>query len=108
MSKVVVKHPIELSEDDLKEIFALWTSCSRYEYDQIFDEGCRHYYLREDLNDEYETTGAKVDFAIDSWRSALLFLSRRGYSLMKGDEVIDLSDAAQQLLIETGTKWGGA
>ncbi len=108
MSKVVVKQPIELSEDDLKELYALHTSCSRYEYDEVFDEASSNYYLDEKLHDEQEMVGAKIDFAIDSWRSALLFLSRRGYSLLKGDEVIDLSNAAQQLLIDTGDKWGGA
>ncbi len=107
MSKVVVKQPIELREDDLKEIFALYTSCSRYEYDEVFDEASSNYYLRENLRDEYELGGDKGDYALDSWRSALLFLSRRGYSLMRGDEIIDLSNAAEQLLIETGYKWGG-
>ena len=107
MSKVIVKQPIELREDDLKEIFALYTSCTRYEFDQIFDEGCRYYYLHEKLSDEYEVAIDKQEYAIDAWRSVLLFLSRRGYSLMKGDEVIDLSNAAEQLLIDTGDKWRG-
>jgi hypothetical protein len=47
-----------LSDDDLKEIFGLFTSCTLYERDQIYSPGI-HYYKAVNLSEEYELTEEK-------------------------------------------------
>jgi len=52
---------MKLFEDDLKEIFALFTSCTRYERDEIYREG-DHCFKKENLAGEYSLTEEKVEF----------------------------------------------
>jgi hypothetical protein len=80
---------MKLSEDDLKEIFALFTSCTRHERDQLYREG-NHYYKKENLFEEYELTQPKIEFARDAWRAVTHFLYRHGYELKQGNKVISL------------------
>lgn len=91
------KNIIELSEEELKEIFALITSCTRYEYNQVYSGG-EYSYHRENLDEEYEFCGEKREIARDAWRAVLLFLHRHGYSLKKGNETFDLSFAFKELV----------
>jgi hypothetical protein len=44
---------LTVTEDDLKKIFALFTSCTDYEKKQIFDESSQHYFKLIDLSEEY-------------------------------------------------------
>ena len=44
---------MNLSEDDLREIFGLFTSCSRYERNQIYSSGL-HDYKTVNLLEEYD------------------------------------------------------
>lgn len=82
---------IVLSEDDLKEIFSLLTSSTRYERDQVYDEGSDHHFLEVDLFNEYTLTEEKREYALDAWRAVIYFLHLRGYSLWKEGEKTDLS-----------------
>lgn len=81
---------LELDEDDLKKIFALFTSCTKYERDQVFDQSNSHYYKNNDLKDHYEVSMEKLDFAVDAWRAVISVLEREGAIIKLGDSVISL------------------
>jgi len=83
--------PITLSEDDLKEIFSLFTSVTKFERDQIYDRDSDHHFLRIQSLDEYALTEEKREYALDAWRAILYFLHSRGYSLCRNDWRGDLS-----------------
>jgi hypothetical protein len=74
--------PMIPSEEDLKEIFALFTSPADEEISQIYDETSAVHFSKENLGDEYSLTQEKREFAIDAWRAVNYFLHRRGYSLI--------------------------
>ena len=83
--------PVALTEDDLKEIFSLFTSCTKYEGDQIYDKNSGHYFLEVRPFDEYTLTEENHEYALDAWRAVIYFLYSKGYSLSKNSERIDLS-----------------
>jgi hypothetical protein len=82
---------IFLSEDDLKEIFSLFTSSTKYERDQVYDTQSGHYFLGVELFDEHTLTEEKREYALDAWRAVTYFLHSKGYSLCRNGEKIDLS-----------------
>jgi hypothetical protein len=79
-----------LSEDDLKEIFALFSSPTDEERAATYDPTSGSYYRAELLGEEYSLTEEKKEFAVDAWREVSYFLYRHGYSLRKGGIEIDL------------------
>jgi hypothetical protein len=81
---------ISLTENDLREIFALFSSVSNFELRQIYNAQEDNFYESEPLPEEYELTQPKGEFARDSWRAVIYFLYKHGYQLKKGDEIIDL------------------
>jgi hypothetical protein len=81
---------IALSEDHLKEIFALFSSVSTYELREIYNPQAINYYMNENLAEEYELTLPKDEFARGSWQAVIYFLYRHGYQLKKGDQIIEL------------------
>jgi hypothetical protein len=93
-----MKLKMELSDDEIREIFALYTSCTKYERDQIYDESSEHYFLNVDLCEEYEQVGPTKEYALDSWRAVLFFLYRKGFSLHKGGHSIDLDWAENEFM----------
>ena len=78
---------ISFSDTELKEIFELFSSCSEYELNQVYDLAGDSYFDRVDLSAEYELTLPKREFALDAVRSVLYFLNRRGYRLERNGEV---------------------
>ncbi len=80
---------IRLSDEELKELFALFTSPAKYELEQIYKPG-EHFYKNVNLEEEYTVYLDKRDFALDSWRAVLYFLFKRGFQLKKGNDIIDL------------------
>jgi hypothetical protein len=74
--------PIMLSEEDLKEIFALFTSPADEEVKQIYDETSEFHFGRVSLAEEYSLTQEKREFAVDAWRAVNRFLHRRGYTFV--------------------------
>ena len=83
--------PISLTEDDLKEIFSLFTSSTKYERDQVYDKNSGHHFLEVEPFDEYTLTEEKREYALDAWRAVIYFLHSKGYSLCKDSERGDLS-----------------
>ena len=82
---------IALSEEDLSEIFSLFTSSTKYERDQVYDRNSGHHFLEVKLFDEYSLTEEKREYALDAWRAVIYFLHSKGYSLWKDGDRADLS-----------------
>jgi len=81
---------IVLTEDDLKELFSLFCSPTKYEKEQMYSPSSDHYFSGVSLSDEYQLNEEKREFALDAWRAVLFFLYSRGYSLCKDGKTIDL------------------
>lgn len=82
---------IVLSEDDLKEIFSLFSSTTKFEKKQVYDEKSEHYFRNIRLSDEYSLTEERREFALDAWRAVISFLNSKGYSFLKDGKEITLS-----------------
>jgi hypothetical protein len=83
------KLTINLTDDELREIFALFSSPTDYERQQAYDETNAHFYEREDLSREYTLTQERREFAEDAWRAVMFFLHRRDFRLTKNGEEYD-------------------
>jgi hypothetical protein len=81
---------VVLSDDDLKEIFALFSSPTDEERAAVYEPASGSYYREELLGQEYSLTEEKKEFAVDAWRAVSYFLYRHGYSVRKGDIEVDL------------------
>lgn len=84
------KLTIALTDDELREIFALFSSATDYEREQAYGQTETNFYKREDLRREYTLTQERREFAEDAWRAVLYFLHRRGFRLTKNGEEYDL------------------
>ncbi len=89
---------IILNEEDLKEIFSLFSSSTRYEKEQAFDESSDNYFLKIELFDEYSLTEEKREFALDAWRAVVHFLYLRGYSICRDEKRNDLSFSIDEFI----------
>lgn len=87
----IINGKISLDDEDLKEIFSLFCSPTRYEVEQIYSNENNHFYLKVSLQEEYSLVQEKREFSIDAWRSVLLFLYKKGFVLVKDENRIDLS-----------------
>lgn len=94
----VTNGAIDLSEDDLKELFSLFSSSTQYEKQQIYDDRSQHYFLGVSLADEYSLTQDKREFALDAWRAVVHFLNTKGYSLCKDGQEVSLSFSDGQFM----------
>jgi hypothetical protein len=88
---MTTRSKIVLTDEDLREIFALFSIPTDYERQQVYDEGGLHYYRREDLSSEYSLTQEKQEFAEDAWRAVTYFLHRKGFVLTKEGTEYDLA-----------------
>lgn len=82
---------LRLNDDDLQEIFSLFTSPAIEEREQIYNAGSIHFFKNVKLAEEYSLTQEKREFAIDAWRAVAYFFFRHGYSLSKDGVVYDLA-----------------
>jgi len=87
---------MQLSDNDLRELFSLFTSAAIEEKNQIYDDRTEHYFPRVDLSEEYELTEPKKEYALDAWRAVLYFLYRRGYTLYKDGQAFGLDWAEDE------------
>jgi hypothetical protein len=87
-----------LDDRDLKELFSLFSSPTKYERDEVYQQESSHYFENVDLSDEYELCEEKRDFALDAWRAVTFFLYTRGYALAKDGAIIDLSGSEEEFL----------
>lgn len=86
---------VVLSEENLQEIFALFSSATNEEKDMVYDPSHRLFFKNERLDEEYHLTQEKREFAIDAWRAVTYFLYRQGYKISKGGGECDLASSSQ-------------
>jgi hypothetical protein len=89
---------IALSDEDLKELFSLFSSPTKHEKEQIYTENNIHYFRNLDLLEEYQLCMPKQEFAVDAWRAVLFFLHSKGYNLIKNGKVLDLSFCEEEFV----------
>lgn len=89
---------MELTDENLKEIFSLYTSATKYERDQTYERGCTHCFEKVDLSKEYSLTEESGEIARDAWRAVIYFLKKNGYSLHLKGEQIDLSFIEEEFI----------
>jgi hypothetical protein len=82
---------LNISDDDLKEIFSLFSSCTKFERDEIYDKESPQYFKNIRLFDKYELSEDKKEISLDAIRSVLYFLFRNNYALSNDGAPIDLS-----------------
>ncbi|MBI3668365.1 MAG: hypothetical protein HY237_01070 [Acidobacteria bacterium] len=92
---------VVLSEEDLQEIFALFSSPTDDEQKQVYDEASPHYYKREDVMEEYSLTQGKREFAEDAWRAVVYFLYQHGFSITREGISYDLLASSGYLEADT-------
>jgi hypothetical protein len=85
MSEISHLSDDNLSDDDLRELFALFCSSAEEEVAMIYSPQHRLFFRNEDLTKEYSLTEERQEFARDAWRAVMYFLQRHGYSVTKGD-----------------------
>jgi hypothetical protein len=84
------KAKINLEEQDLQEIFGLFSSVTGEEKHRLFDSSDRLFFRNEELDEEYQLNQEKREFAIDAWRAVAYFLYRHGYTVFKNGQECDL------------------
>ena len=78
------------SDEELREIFALFSSPTDDERQSVYEPSNRLYFKLEDLEQEYNLTQEKREFAYDAWRAVTYFLHRRGFRLTQNGVEYDL------------------
>ncbi len=68
-----------------------FTSVTRFEKLQVYDEQSDHYFQNVQLSEEHSLTEETREFALDAWRVVISFLNSKGYSLSKDGRIIRLS-----------------
>jgi hypothetical protein len=81
---------LTLSDEDLREVFALFSSPADDELQRIYQPSNRLYFDFEQIGQEYNLTQEKREFAIDAWRAVTYFLHRKGFRLAKDGIEYDL------------------
>lgn len=82
---------ISLNENDLREIFSLFSSPTEFERTQVYDCNSEHYFANVSLSDEYLLNQEKREFALDAWRAVISFLNSQGYCVCKDGKRVTLS-----------------
>ena len=82
---------ITLTEEDLRELFALFSSPTDEERHQVFDSSHSNFYKLENLEAEYSLTQERREFADDAWRAVTYFLHRKGFKLYRDGVEFDLA-----------------
>jgi hypothetical protein len=89
---------LTVDENDLKEIFALFTSATEYEREQVYDRQDDHFFMNADLSGEYSLTQERREYALDAWRAVCFFLHSKGYSLCKDGREVSLAFSADEFI----------
>jgi hypothetical protein len=84
------KAKVTLSDDDLQELFALFSSPTDEEVRQVLNPSHTNFYKNENLEAEYTLTQERREFADDAWRAVTYFLYRKGFILHRNGVDFDL------------------
>ncbi len=91
-------HEIEFSEDDLKEVFGLFSSPTEHELQQTYDPNSEHYFKRIVPLEEYDLSQDRREFALDAVRATITFLHRHGYQIEKDGQVFGLAGILEHFI----------
>ncbi|HYX73014.1 MAG TPA: hypothetical protein VE732_09600 [Nitrososphaera sp.] len=83
-------HEIDFSDDDLKEVFGLFSSPTEHELKQTYDPDSEHYFRRIVPLEEYNLSQDKREFSLDALRGVIAFLHRHGYRIEKDGKIFSL------------------
>lgn len=89
---------LELNEDILKQVFALSSSSTDYEASLAYDSTSNDYWKNENLEDTHKSVQPKREFALDSLRGVLGWLSRNGYEIYQDGSPVDISNVLNALI----------
>lgn len=84
------KAKVTPSEEDLRELFALFSSPTEDELHQVLNPSHNNFYKLENLEAEYTVTQERREFAEDAWRAVTYFLHRKGFNLCRNGVEFDL------------------
>jgi hypothetical protein len=84
------KAKVTLSEEDLRELVALFSSPTDDELRQVLNPSHANFYKLENLEAEYTLTQERREFAVDAWRAVTYFLHRKGFNLYRNGVEFDL------------------
>lgn len=98
MENVETTQKLELSEDLLKEIFALSTASTDYEVNLAYDPNDTDFWQKENLDEILKAAQPKREFALDSLRGVLSWLSRHGYQITQDGKEVDLKPILSELV----------
>lgn len=91
MENAISNEILELSEDSLKEIFALSSSSTDYEVELAYDPRNEDFWQKENLDEAYKQSQEKREYVYDSLRGVLGWLSRHGYQIVHEGKEVDMS-----------------
>ena len=84
------KGKVTLSDEDLRELFAFFSSPTDEELHQVLSPSHTNFYKQENLDAEYSLTQERREFALDAWRAVTYFLYRKGFNLCRNGSDFDL------------------
>ena len=82
---------LNITDNDLKEIFSIFCSCTKHELKQIYNSKDHLYYLHLNLSDDYNLNEKKREYALDSIRSIFYWLHKNGYCISKDGKIDNLN-----------------
>jgi hypothetical protein len=89
-ARMIDKARVTLSDEDLQELFALFSSPTDDELRQVLNPSHTNFYKNENLEAEYTLTQERREFAEDAWRAVTYFLYRKGFNLCRNGSDFDL------------------
>jgi hypothetical protein len=89
-ARMTDKARVTLSDEDLRELFALFSSPTDDELRQVLNPSHTNFYKLENLEAEYTLTQERREFALDAWRAVTYFLHRKGFNLYRNGVEFDL------------------
>jgi len=84
------KAEVTLNDEDLRDLFALFSSPTDEELRQVLNPSHSNFYKLENLKAEYTLTQERREFAEDVWRAVIYFLQRKGFNLYRNGGEFDL------------------
>jgi hypothetical protein len=81
----------KLSDDDTRELFALFSSPTAEEIERIYSSEDPLFFRNEDIAKEYSLVQERGEYARDAWRAVMYFLHRHGYRVTKDGREVDPS-----------------
>ena len=89
---------LELSDNLLKEIFALSTASTDYEVELAYDPKNSDFWQNENLDESYKLNQQKKEYSLDALRGVLGWLNRHGFRVTQEGKEVDLNPVLELLV----------